>query len=603
MLFLALLTSLLWATEGNMSLNGALTADHLVRMKMMFQKTLKQSKSLELTAYSAYGMHLLNEKLEADTAKRLCELVTTASKSEDVVTVYHAVLLAVAVPNCKPPKLEVSFLERFIADQGTLKEVCFAVEVASRLGLKLDSVKLRAQTEKFMKTNDSASDLAYAFFIATHLSGNVDSFLARVEDCVAQADEIEGNYLQYEEGPVVTARVVSSIYALGTHAGKAPSLKQNDLVKFCNFLLAYLDSNDPEILYFVLMALNAVDKNPYHIPLYLSMESGIVISEKNPDVRLRVVNILNRPMQGIEVTADQVVNVDGNAVIIKSQPFVMQSGQPADFALKLRDRLPEPGAYRVLVDASSATNEKVLPVKGKEFVVKVERAIEVTDISFGVVDRDQSVLNEAYEIKYANKVVPISADNHQRLLGHFVVRDKSSQKPVKVQQAFLQLVDHEAGTELTFTATGAKDEYKFDLDFGKLAQEFDHSSGTFVVKLMVGDSVSSNAILKTVATLSLTLPDVYRPPKSPLDIIDYAKKPEITHVFRKAEKRPPQLISDSGIIFHVSFAAIFGLYGLFWLRLNMFETLKYLSVIGTVAFLSGHRILRYMAERSKLKEE
>ncbi|CDW52650.1 Ribophorin II domain containing protein [Trichuris trichiura] len=219
-------------------------------------------------------------------------------------------------------------------------------------------------------------------------------------------------------------------------------------------------------------------------------------------------------------------------------------------------------------------------------------------------------------IKYDNKVVPLSVDNHQRLLGRFTVKGKSSQRPIKVQQAFVQLVERDGDRELTFIATMGKD----------LGKEFDHQSGTFEIKLIVGDSVSSNAILQT-ATLSLTLPEVYRPFKSPLDVIVYEKKPEIVHMFRQAEKRPPKLVSATftllvflpilflpilwmrigsnlsgyrfslcGVIFHIT---IFGLYVLFWLRLNMFETLKYLSIIGSVAFLSGHRVLRYIAERSK----
>ncbi|KFD69331.1 hypothetical protein M514_10335 [Trichuris suis] len=652
MLFVALAASLLWTVEGNMALVGSLTREDLTRTKVMFQKTLRESKSLELVAYAAYGMHILHEKFEPSVEKRLCDMVATAAKSNDISTVYHGVLLAVALPSCKPPQLDVQFLERFVSEQSTLKNMCFAVEVASRLGLKLDSNKLRAQTEKFMKTNDSASEqissfsLAYAFFIAIHLSGNLDPFLGRIEDCVAQADEIDGKYLQYEEGAIVTAQVVSSICALSTHAGKAPSLKQDELVKFSNFLLAHVGSDDPEIAYFVLMALNAVDKNPvsiidvarlisptilqYHIPLYVSMGSDIVLSEKNPNVRLHVASILNRPVQKIEVTAVRVVSLGSDSAIVENQRFQMQKDDPSIFTLNLKDSLREAGIYRLLVDVQSSTNEKVLPVKGKEFIVKVEKSIEMTDISFGVVDRDQSLLDDAFRIKYANKVVPLSADNHQRLLGRVIVKDKSSQKPVKVQQAFLQLTERDGGRELTFVATAGKDEYKFDLDFGKLGKLFDHQSGAFEVKLIVGDSVSSNAILQTVATLSLTLPEVYRPPKSPLDVIDYEKKPEIVHTFRQAEKRPPKIVSHtftflvvlpilflpilwmqigsnlsgysfslSGIIFHISFAAIFGLYGLFWLRLNMFETLKYLSIIGSIAFLSGHRVLRYMAERSK----
>jgi oligosaccharyltransferase complex subunit delta (ribophorin II) len=129
------------------------------------------------------------------------------------------------------------------------------------------------------------------------------------------------------------------------------------------------------------------------------------------------------------------------------------------------------------------------------------------------------------------------------------------------------------------------------------------------------------------------------------DISDtYKPLPEIKHLFRQPDPRPPASVSSlftllvtvvPGLIlvigvsnfcsfydlhnrfqwlavgvnfghmplspftlgFHGGLACILGLYGMFWLRLDMFVTLKYLTLIGAVTFMCGNVMLRTMAER------
>ncbi|KAK6036171.1 hypothetical protein COOONC_26323 [Cooperia oncophora] len=53
------------------------------------------------------------------------------------------------------------------------------------------------------------------------------------------------------------------------------------------------------------------------------------------------------------------------------------------------------------------------------------------------------------------------------------------------------------------------------------------------------------------------------------------------------------------LIFHGSLAALFALYFVFWLQLNMFETVKYLAVVGGLTYLAGNRVLRAIADKRK----
>lgn len=42
-------------------------------------------------------------------------------------------------------------------------------------------------------------------------------------------------------------------------------------------------------------------------------------------------------------------------------------------------------------------------------------------------------------------------------------------------------------------------------------------------------------------------------------------------------------------------AGSLALYGVLWLQLSMFETIRYLVPLGAATFLSGHRLLRRLA--------
>ncbi|KAI3931621.1 hypothetical protein MKW92_039761 [Papaver armeniacum] len=117
-----------------------------------------------------------------------------------------------------------------------------------------------------------------------------------------------------------------------------------------------------------------------------------------------------------------------------------------------------------------------------------------------------------------------------------------------------------------------------------------------------------------------------RAPLQPADpYLRYGPKPEITHIFRLPEKRPRQELSllswflpffyvwgvnlkkfptsessplVHAVLFHVFLAAILGWYLLFWLKMDLFTTLKQLGILGAMLLYFGHRTLSYLASGS-----
>jgi len=200
---------------------------------------------------------------------------------------------------------------------------------------------------------------------------------------------------------------------------------------------------------------------------------------------------------------------------------------------------------------------------------------------------------------------------------------------VTAHQTFVRLTNEKTGQEVIFVAEeeAGSSLYRFDLDVGARSKDFKHLSGKYSVDLIVGDAVVENPISWTLADVVLTFQEdpIVSAGKQSL----YAKKPEISHMFREPEKRPPTVVSNcftallllpifilfalwikiganisnfpfsvSALGFHIGLAAIFALYLCYFLHLNMFQTLRYLSFIGIPTFLFGHKLLSGIASRS-----
>merc|ERR1719431_1492416 len=104
--------------------------------------------------------------------------------------------------------------------------------------------------------------------------------------------------------------------------------------------------------------------------------------------------------------------------------------------------------------------------------------------------------------------------------------------------------------------------------------------------MIVGDAVISNPTAWEAAKISISFPSEDGELK---EGSIYDAKPEIRHLFREPEARPASIVSNAFTLLCLSpFLLMLGLYGMFWLQLNMFQTVKYLVVLGVVTFLCGN---------------
>ena len=189
-------------------------------------------------------------------------------------------------------------------------------------------------------------------------------------------------------------------------------------------------------------------------------------------------------------------------------------------------------------------------------------------------------------------------------------------------QTFVRLHNQKTGQEVVFVAEpDSKNVYKFELDTSERKTEFDSASGTYTLYLIIGDATLENPILWNVADVVIKFPEEDVPSTVQSKNL-FVPKPEIKHLFREPEKRPPTVVSNtftalilsplllllilwikiganisnfsfapSIIVFYMGHAAMLGLMYVYWTQLNMFQTLKYLAILGGVTFLAGNRML------------
>ncbi|CAH3149415.1 unnamed protein product, partial [Porites lobata] len=672
------------------SLSNVLSLEDQVRFKQTFYDAMP-FKDLETAGYSVLGLkHYM--KAEVPPTQDVCRFANENVDSSNVKSIFFASLISNTLGNCKftvsdegkttlseaikegtdMPTLYYSVAaQKYLGIQVNTGEVIKAVKAAinsdedSISGVKclhyrgvcftvkppstdttetepsvcitevsvLESNLLNADTKGTVPsvhiTEVSVLQAAYAMLIAARLPKDTDvSFITEmIEDTVAQADEVDNKYLQFEGGLLVTAKVVYATYALSEFLGKAPAITEEQVIKFANYLLTRKHVQSVKDTATLLIALDQLGNNPFHVPVVVQLYGSPVVSDDQKMVKVRVTNVMDKALGKMTVTATSAEDTEGTTVLSNK---VFTAG-PEDYELNFMTSKPGPGVYTVNVGVKPHKEDKrLIGTTSGQVKVKVVTKVNVEDVELSVVDKEQNIKSKTTSVKYPAAITTvIEADYHQKVVMKFSLKSVSSGDLFTPHQAFVRLTNEKTKQEIFFVAEPEPSKvFKFDLDVGATAKDsFGSLSGKYKMDLIVGDAVIQNPFEWKVGVLSLTFAE--DPAKSTKDKEHmYNARPEIEHMFRVPEKRPPKAVSTAftflifvplaimlivwiklganlsnfqfslgGIVFHLGLAAIFVLYYCFFVSLNMFTTLKILAVIGGLTFLGGNSLLSNIAAR------
>jgi len=375
-------------------------------------------------------------------------------------------------------------------------------------------------------------------------------------------------------------------------------------------------------------AVTTLASNPQYVPLSVSLASAIAVSQAEPSVVVSVTDIAGGSPGAMQVVLDTATRLEDGAVIAAKQPLVHMKTTDK-YTVDLMAANPPPGFYELVLTASpTKPDARFVGNTAVVVTVKVQATIEVVDVELRITDSENGGKGKLHELvfnKPAGKVIPVSHKEHLSL--SFTVQDAASKAALKVHQAFVCLTHKASGSEIHYVAeAGADSNYRFDLDLATAASELASKAGEYTVTLLLGDAVVANPTSWAAVTVNIDFPE----PEDEAQLGSYEAKPEIRHLFREPEARPSMLVSNiftlvclspfllmlglwaklgvnisnlplslPALGFHLGLGSIFGLYALFWLQLNMFQTVKYLVVLGVVTFLCGNSLLSTIARRGR----
>lgn len=597
-----------------------LTSADKSRLKAVFIQNCDPETDITNVHYSVLGLKLLGE--DVPNLDQLCAAAAKLSDDSSVENLFAASGTAAALGcSFKLGPKATEALKSSLGEGSTTASIYFASKAMVSSGSKLEKTVAKALTNA-VKKDDSLLSLGLAFHVAALLDGDMNAVFERIEDALVQADEVDGKMLQFEGGLSVTSVVLSGAASLAAKVKKPLPLTGEQAVKFSNYLLYRKSVQQPKGCLHLLEGIESMTGAAQFTPLSISLISSVSVGAENPNVIISVTDLKGNCPGEVKVTVDSVSGEDG---VLASKIVLVKVG--AGYQLDLMALKPAAGFYALTVSADPAkASPQFVGNTGIKLTVKVLTQLTVKNAELKITDGDQSTAGRSMKLNYPSKEgkkVPL--DYKEKIALSFSLVDSAGSK-LLVHQAFVKIAHSESAEEIVFVAEpDTAKVYKFELDLGAENGELTNS-GDYSITLILGDAVVSNPVSWHIADLSLTLPES----NGNAEPGPYQLKPEIKHTFREPEIRPPQAVSSlftllvlspllllvglwiklganvgnlpltlSCLGFHAGLGSIFGLYLLFWLQLNMFETVRYLALLGLLTFLAGNSLLASIAKKNK----
>uniref|UniRef100_A0A3Q1FNR6 Dolichyl-diphosphooligosaccharide--protein glycosyltransferase subunit 2 n=1 Tax=Acanthochromis polyacanthus TaxID=80966 RepID=A0A3Q1FNR6_9TELE len=614
----------------------ALTPAHYLSLSDVarLQNLLSQQfTDLESAYYSVVGLTKLGATVPDH--KEVCQFLKSQLDPTSVDSLFFAAETSQALSGCEIPVSNETrdILLAAVSEDSTMAQIHRAVSALSSLGLPLTSQEAVGALTARINKEDNVLAITLALQTASRLSQQAElgGILEEIEDLTARLDDLGGMYLQFEEGLEATAMFVTAAYSLSDHVDVEPPLKEDQVIQLVNSIFSKKSWDSLGEAFSVASAAAALSSNRFHVPVVVSVQGPATVSHSQPTLQLLVTDVMSQPLASANVLVESAYAVASKSIILNQAPFTLNDGV---FELNFMSSQPASGYYQFSV---AVTGDSRLVANHVELKVKVSTEVAVTNMDLSVVDKDQSIGTKTTRVDYPSKAkTSFTADSHINFAMSFQLVDINTGVELTPHQTFVRLHNQKTGQEVVFVAEPDDKNlnvYKFELDTTKQKSEFDSISGTYSLYLIVGDATLENPILWNVADIILKFVDEEAPATIQSKTL-YVPKPEIQHLFRTPEKKPPTVVSNtftalilspfllllilwfklganisnfsfspSTILFHAGHAAMLGLMYVYWTHLNMFQTLKYLAIIGGVTFLAGNRMLAQKAVKRIAAEQ
>ncbi|XP_023662139.1 dolichyl-diphosphooligosaccharide--protein glycosyltransferase subunit 2 isoform X1 [Paramormyrops kingsleyae] len=605
-----------------------LSAADVARLKSFLNQPYTE---LESAYYTIVGLSKLGASVSDE--KAACQFLKSHLDLSSIDSLFFAAEASQALSGCEIPVSNETrdLLLAAVSEDSTVTQIHRSVSALSSLGLPVASQEVVSALVARITKEDNVLAIIQVLQTASRLSQQAEmgGILEEIEDLAARLDDLGGVYLQFEEGLEATALFVTAAYALSDHVDMEPPLKEDQVIQLVSSIFSKKSWDSLSEAFSVASAAAAFSSNRFHIPVMVSSQGPATVSHRQPVLQLQITDVLSQPLNSVSVQLDSAHALASKSVVLSQEPFTQRDGI---FELNFMASQPASGYYQFSV---TVTGDSRLVANHVELKVKVSTEVSITNMDLSVVDKDQSIGTKTTRVEYPSKAkTSFTADSHQNFAMSFQLVDVNSGGELTPHQTFVRLHNQKTGQEVVFVAEpDNKNVYKFELDTAERKSEFDSISGTYALYLIVGDATLENPVLWNVADVVLKFLDEEAPSVIQSKTL-YVPKPEIKHLFREPEKKPPTVVSStftalvlsplllllilwvrlganisnfsfspSSVLFHLGHAAMLGLMYIYWTHLDMFQTLKYLAISGSFTFLVGNRMLAQKAVKRIAAEQ
>ncbi|PUZ53355.1 hypothetical protein GQ55_5G046400 [Panicum hallii var. hallii] len=452
-------------------------------------------------------------------------------------------------------------------------------------------------------------------------------------------DEKHVDATEYK-GPIMTsASVVRGVTSFATVASGKLNIPGEKVLGLGKFFLGIGLPGSAKDCFNQIESLSFLENNRVFIPLILSLPSKVFSLTSKDQLKVEVTTVFGSAAPPLKVNLVQVLGSDSKVITSENKELQFDLDNNVHY-LDIAPLKIDVGKYSLVFEISlqEPEHESVYATGGRNTEnVFITGLIKVDKAEIGISDNDAGTVESVQKLDLLKDTkVSLSANHLQKLRLSFQLATPLGHT-FKPHQVFLKL-KHESNVEHLFVVPGSARQFKIVLDFLGLVEKFYYLSGRYDLELAVGDAAMENSFLRPLGHLELDLPEApEKAPRPPAQAVDpfskFGPKAEISHIFRSPEKRPPKELSLAftgltllpfigfliglmrlGVnlknfpslpgpaafasLFHAGIGAVLLLYVLFWLKLDLFTTLKYLGFLGIFLVFVGHRTLSYLSSAS-----
>jgi len=568
---------------------------------------------------TAYQMTVSRSILKQDLPSSTCAFVAdkTQLTLEDL---YYASFIS-KIQSCTVNIAGVEeFLRGLLKEDAPIKTIYKAASALHNFNFPLEESLLTSVTEA-LKNEDTVMAHSLAYLTASVLPGEDSQVLLdSIEDVAHRADTV-GSTMSFDGGIMETSMFLKGAFALAQKAGK-PALPEAMVKKFVNYILANKDKTGQSNLFYVLMSLDVLANNGFVVATrLLVLDNTGTLSAQSPTLKVAIVNALGEYISGSKLSIKSAVSPVSGATLFSTGDM---NGKDGIFEVSGSVDALKRGLYDVEITAELPAGH-VAPENNK-IIAKVVAPITFSNLLLKVIDIDDNRVITSSGLSQIP--VQTKGDLSSRFILDFHIADGTEN--IAIHQVFVRFTNTKTKQQVYFVAQAdLNKKYTIDINIRTAAtKSFGSVAGDYSVDILAGDATLSKTKVLAVANFVLELPES----KEPEEDTSRTQKPEIRHLFREKEVRPPQLVSMfftglvllpalvlllvwmklgvnlsgftfslAGLGFHLGLLSILALYLNFFLGTDMFVTMKYLAGVACVTFLCGQQLLSSIAAAKKAK--